>query len=594
MTTLNYLLVENISKSYGEKVLFENLTFGIDKGQKVALISKNGAGKSTLINIIMGKTLADNGKVTFRKDIRVAYLPQNPVLDESLTIEDVTIKSLRQQGWEQEIKLKEILSRLEIKDLSARISELSGGQKKKVALSKILMEETDLLILDEPTNHLDLEMTEWLEDYLHRRNMTLLLVTHDRTFLNHVCTEILELDHHQIYRYKGKYDYFLEKKAEREAIERAEVEKAKNTYRRELDWMRRMPSARGTKAKAREDNFYKVKEVAHKKLDEKTPELSILAERLGGKILEMYNVSKHYDDIVVLDDFSHVFKRGEKVGIVGRNGTGKSTFLNLITEKISPDQGKIIIGQTVKFGYYTQDGMPDREDMRVIDIIKETAEYVKMGNGNEISASQFLTYFGFPPTTQYNYFSNLSGGERRKLYLLKVLMSNPNFLILDEPTNDLDIYTLMMLEEFLSQFQGCLVIVTHDRSFMDNLVDHIFVFEGNGKVKDYHSTYTEYRRVKDKQERLKQQENKLIQSKNTISEKPIVSRQKLTYKEQKELEQLEVSIADLEAEKVDIEQKLSLAEGSVDELTQWSNRIGEVIRDLDVQELRWLELSERN
>ncbi len=589
---MNYLLVENITKSYGEKILFENLTFGIDRGQKVALISKNGAGKSTLINIIMGKSLADDGKVTFRKDIRVAYLPQNPLLEENLTIEDVTIKSLRQHGWEQEVKLKEILSRLQINDLSLRISELSGGQKKKVALAKILMEDADLLIMDEPTNHLDLEMTEWMEDYLQRRNVTLLLVTHDRTFLDRVCDEILELDNYQIYRYKGKYNYFLEKKAEREAIERAEVEKAKNTYRRELDWMRRMPSARGTKAKARKDNFYEIKEIAHKKLDEKTPELSIQAERLGGKILEMYNVSKRYGDIITLDDFSHIFKRGEKVGIVGRNGAGKSTFLNLITEKISPDQGKIIIGQTIKFGYYTQDGMQEREDMRVIDIIKETAEYVKMGNGTEISASQFLTYFNFPPTTQYNYFSNLSGGERRRLYLLKVLMTNPNFLILDEPTNDLDIYTLMMLEEFLSQFQGCLVIVTHDRSFMDNLVDHIFVFEGDGKVKDYHSTYSEYRRNKEKQERLQHQGNKAIQAKSTNEEKPAV-RQKLTYKEQKELEQLELSIAGLETEKADLEQKLSLAEGSLDELTQWSNRIGELLQELDTQELRWLELSEK-
>ena len=586
---MNYLLVENISKSYGEKILFENLTFGIDKGQKVALISKNGAGKSTLINIIMGQSLADDGKVTFRKDIRVAYLPQNPVLDEHLTIEEATIKALRQHGWEQEVRLKEILSRLQINDLSVRISALSGGQKKKVALAKILMEDADLLIMDEPTNHLDLEMTEWLEDYLQRRNVTLLLVTHDRTFLDHICTEILELDNYQIYRYKGKYDYFLEKKAEREAIERAEVEKAKNTYRRELDWMRRMPSARGTKAKARKDSFYEVKDLAHKKLDEKTPELSILGERLGGKILELYNVSKRYGDIVTLDDFSHVFKRGEKVGIVGRNGAGKSTFLNLITEKITPDKGKIIIGQTVKFGYYTQDGMTEREDMRVIDIIKETAEYVKMGNGVEISASQFLNYFNFPPTTQYNYFSNLSGGERRRLYLLKVLMTNPNFLILDEPTNDLDIYTLMMLEEFLSQFQGCLVIVTHDRSFMDNLVDHIFVFEGDGKVKDYHSTYSEYRRAKEKQERLQQQENKTVQTKNTAVEKT-VSRQKLTYKEQKELEQLETSIADLEAQKADLERKLSVAEGSVNEFTEWSNRIGEILKELHTKETRWLEL----
>jgi ATP-binding cassette subfamily F protein uup len=356
--------------------------------------------------------------------------------------------------------------------------------------------------------------------------------------------------------------------------------------------MRRMPSARGTKAKAREDNFYKVKEVAHKKLDEKTPELTIQAERLGGKILEMYNVSKRYGDIVTLDDFSHVFKRGEKVGIVGRNGTGKSTFLNLITERIQPDSGKIIVGQTIKFGYYTQDGMQERDDMRVIDIIKEVAEYVKMGNGVEISASQFLNYFGFPPTSQYNYFSNLSGGERRRLYLLKVLMTNPNFLILDEPTNDLDIYTLMMLEEFLSQFQGCLVVVTHDRSFMDNLVDHIFVFEGNGKVKDYHSTYSEYRRKKNKEEREKQQENKPIEiRRGEFHTRP--STQKLTYKEQKELEHLEISIADLESEKADIEQKLSLAEGSLEELTQWSNRIGEIISELDIQELRWLELSEK-
>lgn len=626
---MNYLSVENLSKSYGEKRLFQNLNFGIEKGQKVALIAKNGSGKTTLLNIITQKDLPDEGRVVFRKDIKVSYLPQNPIFDPEQSIIEVlfdadntAVRATREyehalallkkedspahqsllenamsqmetaQAWNYEEKVKEVLSRLQLTDVEQKIKELSGGQRKKVALSKVLIEDTDLLILDEPTNHLDIEMTEWLEDFLSRQNLAILLVTHDRSFLDAVCSEILEIDHHRMFSYKGNYAYFLEKKAERELIERAEIEKAQNLYRRELDWMRRMPSARATKAKARKDAFYEVKEKASQKLEQKTPELSVKAERIGGKILEVYNLSKTYGTQVCVDDFSHVFKRGDKIGIVGKNGVGKSTFLNMITGNIKPDSGSVVVGQTIKFGYYHQEGLQEKEDRRVIDIIKDVAEVVKMENGDEISASQFLTYFQFDATTQYNYFSNLSGGERRRLYLLKTLMANPNFLILDEPTNDLDIFTLMLLEDFLSRYQGCLIIVSHDRSFMDNLVEHLFVFEGEGKIKDYYGNYTDYKKDKAEKDKISQQTQKQERiSAQSTNEAPIKTSTKRTYKEQKEYEAIEAEISRLEAEKTNIEAALSGGQLPHDKIVDSSSRIASIMEDLDRLSDRWLELS---
>ncbi|MCX6230008.1 MAG: ABC-F family ATP-binding cassette domain-containing protein [Bacteroidetes bacterium] len=623
---MNYLLIENLTKSYGEKLLFEDITFGIDRGQKVALIARNGAGKSSLLNIINQKDLPDSGKVVFRKDIHIAYLPQNPELDENQTIVDVlfntdnkylmairqyeeALDEIKKQDdfnnrklledaihqvdilncWDYENKVKEILSRLQITDIHQTVNTLSGGQRKKVALSKVLIEEADLLILDEPTNHLDISMIEWLEEYLSKQSLSILLVTHDRYFLDNVCTEVLELDNGKIFHYKGKYNYFLEKKADRELIERQEIEKAKNTYRKELDWMRRMPKARTTKSQARIDSFYNIQEKASKRIDDKKVELSIKTERVGGKILEMYNVSKAFGDKKVLHDFTYTFKKGERIGVVGKNGIGKTTFLNMIVDKQIQDSGRIVKGQTISFGYYSQEGLQTYDDKRVIEIVREIAEVVRLDGGKELSASVFLNYFGFSNTLQYNYYSNLSGGEKRRLFLLMVLMQNPNFLILDEPTNDLDIFTLMMLEEFLLQYKGCLLLVSHDRSFMDNLVDHIFVFEDNGIVKDYHSTYTEYTRKK----LLKE---KQLKSETKKDEKPVErikqTSNKPTFKQKQEYELLEKEINELEREKENILKLLNGGSDDVVILTKWSERIAEIIALTDEKTLRWIELSE--
>ena len=623
---MNYLLIENLSKSYGEKLLFEDITFGIDKGQKVALVARNGAGKSSLLNIINQKDLPDSGKVVFRKDIHVSYLPQNPEFDEDISVIDVLFntdnkflnairqyelalenlkKSDNQENqqiledaihlvdtlncWDYENKVKEILSRLQITDFNQTMGTLSGGQRKKVALSKVLIEEADLLILDEPTNHLDIVMIEWLEDYLKKQSLSLLLVTHDRYFLDNVCDSVIELDNGRIYHYQGNYNYFLEKKAERELIERQEIEKAKNTYRKELDWMRRMPKARTTKSQARIDSFYELQEKATRRIDDTKAELSIKTERIGGKILEMYNVSKKYGNKVLVNDFTYTFKKGERIGIVGKNGVGKTTFLNMITDKVLQDSGRIVKGQTISFGYYSQEGLTTHEDKRVIEIVREIAEVVRLDKGKEISASVFLNYFGFNHTLQYNYYSNLSGGERRRLFLLMTLMQNPNFLILDEPTNDLDLFTLMMLEDFLTQYQGCLLLVSHDRSFMDNLVDHIFVFEDNGVVKDYHSTYSEYMAVKLKKERQQKleakKEEKPVEREKKTSNKP-------SYKQKQEYELLEKEIAVLEAEKESLISRMNEGIADIKELTSTSERIAELIAIIDEKTNRWLELSE--
>ena len=607
------LTVENLTKSFGDKLLFEDISFGINAGQKSALIARNGYGKSTLLNIIMTatgqkgfNTLQDSGKVTFRGDLKLAYLPQT---DASIArssgmtkVRDYVYNVQRpetEDEWTFEQRMEEILSRMKVDRLLERpMKTLSGGEQKKVALCRLLMDDSNLLILDEPTNHLDIDMIEWLEDFLSRQRLALLMVTHDRYFLDNVCQDIYELDNARLYHYKGHYDYYLEKKAEREANERAEVEKARSLYRTELEWMRRMPQARGTKAQARIDAFYELEAKAHTRFDDSRPQLTVKTERIGGKILELYNISmdlrpSHGD--LIIDDYSYVFKKGEKIGIVGPNGVGKSTFLNIITERLKPTSGRVVVGQTIQFGYYTQAGMSAPEDRRVIDLVKDIAEEIEIEGGKSLSAHQFLTYFGFDGTTQFNYFGNLSGGERRRLYLLQVLMANPNFLILDEPTNDLDLYTLQILEQFLRTYKGCLIIVSHDRSFMDHIVDHLFVFEGNGKIKDYHSNYTQYRleKLREQKEQKKSaastKENKAVQ-KNSPT---LPSKRKATYKEQKEYEALTAEIESLTNEKAELEQKLS--DGSLTdatEITRASTRIGELMTLLDEKELRWLELDE--
>lgn len=597
------LTVENLTKSFGDKLLFENISFGINAGQKSALIARNGYGKSTLLNIIMTatgqrgyNTLQDSGKITLRGDLKLAYLPQSPESYPKQIVRDFVYSVQRPETedvWTFEQRMEEILSRMRVDTLLDRpMDTLSGGEQKKVALCRLLMDDCNLLILDEPTNHLDIDMIEWLEDFLSRQRLAILMVTHDRYFLDNVCDNIYELDNSRLYHYKGRYDYYLEKKAEREANERAEVEKARSLYRIELEWMRRMPQARGTKAQARIDAFYELEAKAHTHFDNSRPQLTVKTERIGGKILELYNIC--YQRLI--DDYSYVFKKGEKIGIVGPNGVGKSTFLNIITEKLKPTSGRVVVGQTIQFGYYTQAGMTAPADRRVIDLVKDIAEEIELDNGKSMSAHQFLTYFGFDGTTQYNYFGNLSGGEKRRLYLLQVLMANPNFLILDEPTNDLDIYTLQILEQFLQTYKGCLIIVSHDRSFMDHIVDHLLVFEGNGKIKDYHSNYTEYRLEKMKGERLKVKEEKEKKAANRASElSPLTShlspKKKATYKEQKEYEALTTEIEALTKEKADLEAMLSNG-GAAEEITKASNRIGEVIALLDEKELRWLELDE--
>ena len=624
------LTVENLTKSFGDKLLFEDISFGINAGQKSALIARNGYGKSTLLNIIMTaagqrgyNTLQDSGKITFRGDLKLAYLPQGglsplpPLLkrEGGRLVRDIVYNIQRpetEDPWTFEQRMEEILSRMKVDTLLDRPMEtLSGGEQKKVALCRLLMDDSNLLILDEPTNHLDIDMIEWLEDFLSRQRLALLMVTHDRYFLDNVCQDIYELDNARLYHYKGHYEYYLEKKAEREANERAEVEKARSLYRTELEWMRRMPQARGTKAQARIDAFYELEAKAHTRFDDSRPQLTVKTERIGGKILELYNICYSYgvkgsekevkgsERTNVIDDYSYVFKKGEKIGIVGPNGVGKSTFLNIMTERLRPTSGRVVVGQTIQFGYYTQAGMSAPADRRVIDLVKDIAEEIEIEGGKTMSAHQFLTYFGFDGTTQYNYFGNLSGGEKRRLYLLQVLMANPNFLILDEPTNDLDIYTLQILEQFLQTYKGCLVIVSHDRSFMDHIVDHLFVFEGGGKIRDYHSNYTQYRLERQKKERerqLDQREKKAAdRATRTADKQPSQStaKRKATYKEQREYEALTVELESLNAEKNDLEHRL--ADGSLSdpqELSTASRRLGELIPLLDEKELRWLELDE--
>lgn len=628
---MNYLSVEKLTKSFGEKILFEDITFGIEKGQKIALIAKNGTGKSTLLNIIAGIEVPDNGTVTTRNNITVSYLPQMDTFSEEFSVIDTIFESKfpviqaikeyetclvlaektpgsldekrmekaietmdRLNAWDFESRAREILSRFGIHDIFQNIGELSGGQRKKTSLAKTLIEETDLLILDEPTNHLDIDMIEWLEEYLSTSNTTLLMVTHDRYFLDKVCNNIIELDNRQLYSYKGRYDYYLEKKSERIANEAAEQEKIKSLYRKELEWVHTSPQARTTKAKARINAFEELKEGASRKSAQQQEAFKVQTERLGNKILEINNIDFAYGENKLLDDFSYIFKKGEKCGIVGKNGTGKSTFLKLIMRELKPDKGKITPGLTIKFGYFSQEGLEIKGNKRILELVKEFAEMIRVDNGNYISASQFLFHFGFGYEQQYTYYEDLSGGEKRKLHLLITLLQNPNFLILDEPTNDFDIDTLNLLEDFLTHYQGCLLIVSHDRWFMDKLVDHLFIFEGDGKVKDHYGNYTEYRIVKDKA--LKQQK-KIEKALKSPAEKEVKSKaasvNRLTYKEKVELESLESSITVLETEKIELENKMNNGTGDNQQLMEWSKRYQELMDDMEAKTMRWLELSEK-
>ena len=620
---MNILSVENLTKSFGEKLLFENISFGIETGQKVALISRNGAGKSSLIRILTQNDTPDSGRVTIGNDVTISYLPQNPEMLDSQTIldylfdaEDELTRLVRQyeqlsqgsgtgkeippemisrmdelQAWNFEARIKEILGKFDLNDLDQTIATLSGGMRKKVALAKSLISEASLIILDEPTNHLDVGMIEWLENYLDRQNLSLLVVTHDRYFLDKVCNVILELDHQTLYRYKGNYAHFLEKKAEMAEIQKISLEKARSLYTSELEWMRRQPQARATKAKAREDAFYELEDrVKRNKAEEKPREFNVQMQRLGGKILELNYITKQYGNQKLLEDFTYTFKRGDRIGVVGKNGSGKSTLLRIIMGETKPDKGKIVTGQTVEFGYFQQDGLPVKEDKRIIEIIKEIAEQIVIKKGS-MTPTQFLNYFGFRSDIHYNYFSSLSGGERRKLYLLTVLLRNPNFLILDEPTNDLDIETLNKLEEFLQNYEGCLMIVSHDRYFMDRMVDHIFAFEGNGKVKDYYGNYSEYHRLKQLDERASKNKTKKEAPAKPES-RPAKTSNKPSYKQVKEYEALTAEIEQLESEKVSLLSKLNNSRGSNDELQEWALRIGELIEMIDEKSDRWLELSE--
>ena len=616
----SFLQIEGLTKSFGDRVLLDNITFGLYEGDKVGLIAKNGTGKTTLLRIIAGLESYDEGKVVFRNDLRVAYLPQLPELDPSLSVieaclslSDESTSAIRSYekaiesgdaeeissaihkmdavgAWDYEERIKQILSQLKITQLNQPVKELSGGQIKRVALAKVIINEPELLILDEPTNHLDVEMIEWLEDYLKRSRISLLMVTHDRYFLDKVCTKIVEIDMRQIYTYEGNYDYYLSKREERISAQDAELAKVKNLLRTELDWMRRQPQARGSKAKYRIDAFYELDKKSKFRRDDSTVELNVKSSYIGSKIFEANDVCKKFDDLVILKDFNYIFARYEKLGIVGNNGVGKSTFIKLLLGLEKPDSGYFDIGETVKFGYYSQDGIQFNEEEKVIDAVKKIAEVIVFDEKTKYTASQFLQLFLFTPETQQKYIYKLSGGEKRRLYLATVLMKKPNFLILDEPTNDLDIVTLGILEDYLQKFKGCVILVSHDRFFMDRTVDHLFVFEGNGVIKDFPGNYSDYREWKNlqkeekavkKEERPKERENKRDYS------------AKMSIKERKEFEALTVDIEKLEEEKRSIEEALSAGTLGVEELTQKSQRISEIIAELEDKEMRWLELSEK-
>ena len=593
-----YLDVQQLTKSFGSLVLFENISFSIAEGQKVGLIAKNGTGKSTLLSVLSGKEGYDSGEIIFRRDLRVGMLEQSPAFDPSESVLDACFN--HEGDPEKVLKAKQILTQLKIKDLQQPMGQLSGGQQKRVALANVLITDPDLLILDEPTNHLDLEMIEWLEGFLSRGNKTLLMVTHDRFFLDRVCSVILELDDQTIYTYRGNYSYYLEKRQERLDNKRAEIARANNLYRTELEWMRRMPQARGHKARYREEAFYELEKVAKQRIEERQIRLKSRNVYIGSKIFECQYVSKAFDDKVILKDFYYNFSRFEKMGIVGNNGTGKSTFIKMLLGMVPPDSGRFDIGDTVRFGYFSQEGLQFDEQQKVIDVVKDIAEYIDMGGGKHFSASQFLQYFLFTPEQQHNYVYKLSGGERRKLYLCTVLMKNPNFLVLDEPTNDLDIVTLQILEEYLQDFPGCVIVVSHDRYFMDKVVDHLLVFNGDGEIKDFPGNYTQYREFS-KCETMPPKlggdrgMNKGKQSESSDPQPPNLgglTKRKLTYKEKRELEQLEKDIEALEAEKKQIEEALCGGTTSVEDITTMSKRLPVLNEELDEKSMRWLELSE--
>lgn len=587
-----FIDVQNVSKAFGAHVLFKNLSFSIAEGQRVGLIARNGTGKTTLLSIVSGHESCDCGNIIFRNGIKVGYLEQTPKFDANDTVLDACFNH---QGEEEKVlKAKQVLTQLHIDDLCQKIGELSGGQQKRVALANVLITEPDLLILDEPTNHLDLEMIEWLEGYLQRGNKTLLMVTHDRFFLDNVCDTILELDDNTIYTYRGNYAYYLEKRQERINNTNAEIQRANNLYRRELEWMRRQPQARGHKAKYREDAFVELERKAHQRIEERQVRLKSKNVYIGSKIFECQYVSKAFENKVILKDFYYNFARFEKMGIIGNNGAGKSTFIKLLLGLVQPDNGKFDIGETVRFGYFSQEGLLFDEQQKVIDVITDIAEYVDLGAGKHLTASQLLQLFLFTPEQQHNYVYKLSGGERRKLHLCTVLMRNPNFLVLDEPTNDLDIQTLQVLEEYLQDFPGCVIIVSHDRYFMDKVVDHLLVFKGDGVVKDFPGNYTQYREWSSLQTKEEQAQKAALNSKREIEKKTRnnTTRTKKTYKEKIEFEQLEKDIAALEAEQKHIENALCGGTISVEEITEMSKRLPIIKDEIDEKSMRWLELSE--
>lgn len=583
--------VQNVSKRFGAHVLFEDISFSIGEGQHVGLIAKNGTGKSTLLSLLSGKESVDSGSIIFRRDIKVGFLEQQPKFDPEESVLDACFN--HNGDPDKVLKAKQVLTQLRITDLSQPIGQLSGGQQKRVALANVLITEPDLLILDEPTNHLDLQMIEWLEGYLSRGNKTLLMVTHDRYFLDRVCNIILELDNHSIYTYHGNFRYYMEKRQERIDATRAEIARANNLYRRELEWMRRQPQARGHKARYREEAFYDLENKARQRIEERQMRLKSKNVYIGSKIFECQYVSKAFDEKVILKDFYYNFQRFEKMGIVGNNGTGKSTFIKMLLGEVQPDSGRFDIGETVRFGYFSQDGMKFNEQQRVIDVISDIAEYIDYGGGQHITAGQLLQHFLFTPEQQYDYVYKLSGGEQRKLYLCTVLMRNPNFLVLDEPTNDLDIQTLEVLEEYLQDYPGCVIIVSHDRFFMDKIVDHLLVFNGEGVIKDFPGNYTQYREWESLKPKETQNDKKLVDTEKKEKREFVgEQRRKKTYKEKCKFEQLEKDIAKLEQEQKEIEEALCSGTLSIDELTEKSKRLPEIKDALEEKEMRWLELSE--
>ena len=594
MAQIPYLDVQNLTKSFGAQVLFKDISFSIAEGQHVGLVAQNGTGKSTLLSILTGKEGYDSGSIIYRNDLRVGMLEQSPYFDPEESVLDACFN--HEGNPERLLKAKQILTMLKLYDLEQPMGQLSGGQQKRVALANVLILEPDFLILDEPTNHLDLEMIEWLEGYLSRGNKTIFMVTHDRYFLDNVCNTILELDNNTIYTYRGNYSYYLEKRQERIDNTRAEIARANNLYRTELEWMRRMPQARGHKARYREEAFYELEVKAKQRIEERQVRLKSSSVYIGSKIFECQYVSKRFDDKIILNNFYYNFSRFEKMGIVGNNGTGKSTFVKMLLGEVAPDSGKFDIGETVRFGYFSQEGLKFRDDQKVIDIITDIADYIDLGGGKHMTASQFLNYFLFSPEQQHNYVYKLSGGEKRKLYLCTVLMKNPNFLVLDEPTNDLDIQTLQILEEYLQDFPGCVIVVSHDRYFMDKVVDHLLVFKGEGEIQDFPGNYTQFRDFQKMKSKEEEQQKPTKNSSATANEQKKDYRnntkRKMSFKEKREYEQLSDKIAQLEEEKQQLEEELCSGNLSVDQLTEKSKRLPILKEELDELELRWLELAE--